>query len=439
MTEAVTQTSTVESLVARRRRLLGPNVSTFYDDPVHVVRGEGVWVWDAEERKYLDCYNNVPHVGHCHPHVVNAICDQAGALNVHTRYLHEGLLDYVERLTGTFDAPLDTAVLTCTGSEANDIALRMAEAVTGKRGIIATDHTYHGNTTAVAQLSATNRPGTGDGSWVAHVPAPDSYRPLGGTPGLPHAEAFAEAVRGAIAELEARGVGFAGIILCPGFVNEGFPTFEPGWLDPALDAVRAAGGVFIADEVQSGFGRLGETMWAHQRIKARPDIVTLGKPMGNGHPVAGAVTSPEVMAAFRNSFRYFNTFGGNPVSCAAANAMLDVLEGEKLIENARIVGDYARTGLRDLAKTYDWIGDVRGYGLIFGAEIVTDRGTKAPATAYVKQVANEMRQRGVLMNFLGVHYNTLKIRPPMPFSKQNADYMLERLDDVLGTLGRPVG
>ena len=425
-------------LVARRRRLLGPNVSTFYDDPVHLVRGEGVWVWDAAGRKYLDCYNNVPHVGHCHPHVVSAICTQAATLNTHTRYLHDGLVDYVERLTGTFAHGLDTAVLTCTGSEANDIALRMAEAVTGKRGIIATDHTYHGNTATVSQLSATNRPATGDGGWVAHVPAPDSYRPLGGVAGHAHAEAFAAAVRGAIAELEARGVGFAGIILCPGFVNEGFPTLEPGWLDPALAAVREAGGLFIADEVQSGFGRLGAGMWAHDRIGARPDIVTLGKPMGNGHPVAGVVTSAETMAAFRGSFRYFNTFGGNPVSVAAADAMLDVLEGEDLIENARVVGDYARDGLRALADRYDWIGDVRGAGLIFGAEIVTDRETKAPATAYVKRVANEMRARGVLMNFVGIHYNTLKIRPPMPFSKENADHMLDRLDDVLATLGRPV-
>ncbi len=438
----MTRGSRAEDLVARRRRLLGPNVSTFYDEPVHLVRGEGVWVWDCAGRKYLDCYNNVPHVGHCNPQVVNAICRQAATLNTHTRYLHDGILDYVERLTGTFAEPLSTAVLTCSGSEANDIALRMAEAVTGKRGIIATDHTYHGNTALVAQLSATNRPGTGTGigggGWVAHVPAPDSTRPLGGTPGRPHAEAFAAAVRGAIAELEARGVGFAGIILCPGFVNEGFPRLDPGWLDPALAAVRDVGGLFIADEVQSGFGRLGETLWAHQRIKARPDIVTLGKPMGNGHPVAGVVTSPEIMAAFRGSFRYFNTFGGNPVSVAAADAMLDVLEGDDLVENARVVGDYARAGLRALAEKYDWIGDVRGYGLIFGAEIVTDRQTMAPATDYVKRLVNEMRQRGVLLSSLGIHYNTLKIRPPMPFSTENADYMLERLDDALAALGRPV-
>jgi 4-aminobutyrate aminotransferase-like enzyme len=429
--------ATTKDILERRSRLLGPNVSTFYEEPVHLVRGDGVWVWDADGRKYLDCYNNVPHVGHCHPHVVEAICRQASTLNTHTRYLHEGILNYVERLTGTFDADLSTAIMTCTGSEANDIALRMAEAVTGKRGIIATDHTYHGNTTAVSHLSRTNIPSTGDGSNVRHVPAPDSYRPLGGEPGLAHAMAFARKVAEAIHDLESSGHGFAGIMLCPAFLNEGFPHLDPGWLDPALTEVRKAGGIFIADEVQPGFGRNGERFWGHQRIGAQPDVVTMGKSMGNGHPVAAVVTTPDTMAAFRKSFRYFNTFGGNPVSCAAANAVLDVIETEGLQENARVVGAYARAGLTKLARKYDWIGDVRGYGLFFGAEIVRDRTTKAPAPAHVARVANEMRRRGVLMNRLGIHYNTLKIRPPMPFSKENAEYMLGILDDVLADLGAP--
>lgn len=424
-----------ETLLERRARLLGPNVSTFYQEPVHLVRGEGVWVWDIDGRKYLDCYNNVPHVGHCHPKVVEAICRQAATLNTHTRYLHEGILQYVERLTATFADPLSTAILTCTGSEANDIALRMAEAMTGKCGVIATDHTYHGNTTVVAQLSKTNVPGTGNAGHVRHVPAPDSYRPMGDDAGMPHAQAFAAKVEEAIRDLEASGKGFSAIILCPAFLNEGFPQLEPGWLDPAMKVVRESGGVFIADEVQPGFGRNGYAFWGHQRIAVQPDIVTLGKPMGNGHPVAGVVTSSEIMAAFRNSFRYFNTFGGNPVSCAAAIAVLDVLDEEGLQENARIVGEYARTGLSRLAEKHDCIGDVRGYGLFFGAELVTDRDSKTPATRYATKVADEMRLRGVLMNKLGIHYNTLKIRPPMPFSRENADLMLETLDAVLNDLG----
>lgn len=422
-------------LLKRRLELLGPNVSTFYDEPVHLIKGEGVWVWDSEGNRYLDCYNNVPHVGHCHPHVVEAICRQAGTLNTHTRYLHEGILDYVDRLTATFDDPLSTAVLTCTGSEANDIALRMAEAATGKRGIIATDHTYHGNTTAVAALSRTNIPATGDGSHIRHVPAPDSYRPLGGIGGMDHANAFATKIAEAIDDLEKSGAGFSAIILCPAFLNEGFPVLEPGWLNPAMEVVKKAGGLFIADEVQPGFGRNGYAFWGHQRIGVSPDIVTLGKQMGNGHPVAGVVTSPDIISAFRHSFRYFNTFGGNPVSCAAAMAVLDVLEKEKLQDNARIVGEYARSKLRKLMEKHACIGDVRGYGLFFGIELVTSRETKHPATNFAKKVANEMRRNNVLLNVLGIHYNTLKIRPPMPFSQDNADMMWQTLDKVLSKIG----
>ncbi|MCP4316081.1 MAG: aminotransferase class III-fold pyridoxal phosphate-dependent enzyme [Hyphomicrobiales bacterium] len=425
---------TVASLLDRRSRLMGPNVSTFYDEPVHLVKGEGVWVWAADGRKYLDCYNNVPHVGHCHPAVVDAICRQAATLNTHTRYLHEGILDYIERLTATFGDPLSTAILTCTGSEANDIALRMGEAVTGRRGVIATDHTYHGNTTAVSQLSRTNPPTGGYGSHVRHVPAPDSYRPLGGEAGAAHAQAFADEVAKAIAELEKTEHGFSALIICPFFANEGFPDLPKGWLEPTANAVCGAGGVIIADEVQPGFGRIGTHMWGHQRIGLTPDIVTLGKPMANGHPVGGVVSSPDIMTAFRKSFRYFNTFGGNPVSCAAADAVLEVLRQEDLMENAKTVGDYARQGLHQLSEQHQVIGDVRGSGLFFGAELVRDRQSREPATDYANRVANEMRRRGILLNKLGIHYNTLKIRPPLPFTRANADLMLSTLDEVLTDL-----
>ena len=420
-----------ESLIDRRARLLGPNMSTFYEEPVHLVRGLGTKLWDAEGRDYLDCYNNVPHVGHCHPKVVEAICAQAGMLNTHTRYLHEGILDYVEALTGMVGAPFHTALLTCTGSEANDVALRMAQALTGKTGVIATDHTYHGNTTAVHQLSRTNPPPGGYATNVGFVPAPDSYRPLGGVAGMAHAHAFAAAVQAQIDALEATEHGFSTLILCPFFANEGFPDLPHGWLDPTVEVVRRAGGVIIADEVQPGFGRLGTHFWGFQKIGFTPDIITIGKPMANGHPVAAVIAPHETMYAFRSAFRYFNTFAGNPVSCAAAMATLKVVQEEGLMENARVVGDYARDGLRDLAGRHDCIGDVRGSGLFFGAEMVLDRVTKAPATAFTKRVANGMRQRGVLLNFLGIHYNVLKMRPPMVFSKGDADRMLKALDAVL--------
>lgn len=426
--------SDTRELLARRERLLGRNMSTFYQEPVHLVKGEGVWLWDAEGRKYLDCYNNVPHVGHCHPKVVEAITRQASTLNTHTRYLHEGILDYVERLTATFDRSLDTAILTCTGSEANDIALRMAQAVTGKTGVIATDHTYHGNTAAVSQLSTRMPPVGGFGGHVRHVPAPDGYRPLGGEAGEAFVRAWTAEVEKAIASLQESPFGFSALIIDPFFANEGFPDLPENFLVPVAAAVKKAGGLVICDEVQPGFGRTGSHMWGHQKAGIVPDVVTLGKPMGNGHPVGGVVAAAETLNAFRKAFRYFNTFGGNPVSCAAAMAVLDVLVEEKLQDNARDVGAYAVEGLAKLANKHAIIGNVRGSGLFFGAELVLDRAEKTPATDIATRVINGMRERGILMGKLGIHQNATKIRPPMPFTKENADFMLSVLDDVLAGL-----
>ncbi|MEM8788819.1 MAG: aminotransferase class III-fold pyridoxal phosphate-dependent enzyme [Pseudomonadota bacterium] len=415
-------------LVAKRRELLGPNVSTFYDDPVHIVRGKGVWLWDADGRKYLDCYNNVPHVGHCNPRVVDTICEQARMLNTHTRYLHEGILDYVERLTATFENPLNTAIMTCTGSEANDIALRMAEAMTGKRGIIATDATYHGNTTLVSHLSKSNVPqvGYGMGDYFRHVEAPDSYRI-----GDPDGQRFAAKVQDAIDDLEASGIGFSTLIVCPLFLNEGFPMQTEGWLKPAAEAVRKAGGILICDEVQSGFGRSGSHFWAHQKQGVAPDIVVMGKPMGNGHPVAGVVTTDDIISRFRTAFRYFNTFGGNPVSCAAAMAVLEEIEAQQLQANAAKIGALALERLTELAGKYDVIGDVRQAGMVFGCEYVLDRDTKEPAVAYADRIINAMRHEGIILSKLGRHKNTLKIRPPMPFNEDNLDQLITTLDKVM--------
>lgn len=417
-----------EELLQARRKLLGPNVSTFYDEPVHFVKGEGVWLWDADGRKYLDCYNNVPHVGHCNPRVVEAIHRQAQTLNTHTRYLHEGILDYVEKLTGTMAPSLNTAILTCTGSEANDIALRMAEAVTGKRGIVATDATYHGNTSLVSQLSQSNIPsvGYGLGQYVRFAEAPDSYRQPD-----PDGRLFASAVQRQIEVLEADGIGFGALIVCPYFLNEGFPDNPDGWLQPTAELVQKAGGVLICDEVQSGFGRTGTHFWAHEKMGIVPDIVTLGKPMANGHPVGGVVAYADIVGAFRKGYRYFNTFGGNPVSCAAAMAVLEELEQADLVTNAKTVGAHARARLTTLKQKHEVIGDVRGSGLIFGAEMVLDRQSKEPASEFTDRVINEMRHRGVIHSKLGRHKNTLKIRPPMPFSIENCDLLFDTLDDVL--------
>lgn len=415
-------------LLDRRARLLGPNVPIFYNDPVHLVKGEGVWLWDADGRKYLDCYNNVPHVGHCNPRVVEAIHRQASTLNTHSRYLHEGMLDYVECLTATMHSGLTTAIMTCTGSEANDIALRMAEVVTGKRGIIATDATYHGNSALVSQLSRSNVPAGGFGleEYFRHVVAPDSYRQRD-----PDGLLFAEAVAAKVTELQKSPNGFAALIVCPFFLNEGFPSQTAGWLKPAAEVVRKASGLLICDEVQSGFGRIGSHFWAYERQQVQPDIIVLGKPMANGHPVGAVVSSLDTMSVFRKSFRYFNTFGGNPVSCAAAMAVLKELEEHQLMAHAHKVGDHAIERLRELQQKYECIGDIRGSGLVFGAELVLDRETKEPASEYTDTIINAMRHKGVLLSKLGRHKNTLKIRPPMPFSLENANLLFDTLDEVL--------
>ncbi|WP_299194073.1 aminotransferase class III-fold pyridoxal phosphate-dependent enzyme [uncultured Litoreibacter sp.] len=413
-------------LLARRANRLGPNLPTFYENPVHLVRGEGVWLWDADGRKYLDCYNNVPHVGHCHPHVVEAIARQASTLNTHTRYLHEGILDYGDRLTATLNHDLSQLIMVCTGSEANDIALRMAHSVTGKTGIIATDNTYHGNTAATSQLSTRRPPIGGYPGNIRLVPAPNSLAPVSGTLDA-QPQAFAENVARAIDELERAGHGFAGIMLCPSFANEGIPTVAPGFLDPTTDAVRRAGGLILCDEVQPGFGRLGSHFWGHEWLGFAPDVVTIGKPMANGHPCAATIARPDIMTAFREAFGYFNTFGGNPVSCAAAMATLDVIEQDNLQQNAAIVGQHALTRLH--AIDHPLKAEARGAGLFFGVEFAHRDGS--PATGFAAQVVEGMLANGVLMNRIGREMNTLKMRPPMPFGIDHANLAIDTLEQVL--------
>ncbi|MBO9475979.1 aminotransferase class III-fold pyridoxal phosphate-dependent enzyme [Shimia sp. R11_0] len=417
-------------VLTRRARLLGPHMTTFYREPVHLARGEGTYLWDTDGRKYLDCYNNVPHVGHCHPRVVEAIATQAATLNTHTRYVHDGILEYGEALTAKFDHDLDSMVMVCSGSEANDVALRMAQAMTGKTGVITTDNTYHGNTAAVSQLNTSKVPIGGFQDHVKRAPAPDNMMPPGGTR-EGQTKAFAEGVKTAIAELEANGHGVSALIVCPYFANEGFPTLEEGFLDDAIALVRAAGGIIIADEVQPGFGRIGSHWWGHQKLIFAPDIVTLGKPMANGHPVAAVITRPEILTAFQEGFKYFNTFGGNPVSAAAAMAVLNVIEDENLVENAKDVGAYAVGLLKELQTRYDVIADVRGSGLFFGAELWRDG---KPATALCDAMVEEMRNRGVLLHTEGRFDNTLKIRPPCAFGRADADLLAETLDAAFGAV-----
>jgi 4-aminobutyrate aminotransferase-like enzyme len=421
------------ALLARRHRLLGKAAPLFYDTPLHIVKAEGVWMYDANGRAYLDAYNNVPVVGHCHPRVVNAIATQAARLNVHSRYLHETVLDYVERLTATFDASLDMAILTCTGSEANDLALQLARQHSGGRGILCTNLTYHGNTTAVSALSTLFSGGRSPSPEVRAVTFPDCYRPLKGLAGEALIDAHLDEIRVAIASLKNQGAGFAGMLACPIFANEGLPTVPAGYWPRVAQLVREAGGLLIFDEVQAGFGRTGN-MWGQQLAGVVPDIVTLGKPMGNGHPIAGVVARGALIEAFRDEVMYFNTFGANPVSCAAALAVLDVIADENLPGNARATGQYLADGMRALQARHALIGDVRGRGLFFAIELVTDRETKTPAGQIARRVVNEMKERGVLISRVGQFDNILKIRPPLPFSTSHADQLLNTFDACLTAL-----
>ncbi|MFN7222555.1 MAG: aspartate aminotransferase family protein [Paracoccaceae bacterium] len=413
----------MESMDARRARLMGPNVPTFYRSPVHIVRGEGVWLWDADGKRYLDCYNNVAHVGHCHPKVVQAIARQAATLNTHTRYHHGLILDYIERLTATLGHGISQAIMVCTGSEANDLALRMAQAVTGKTGIIATDNTYHGNTAAVSQLSTRRPPIGGRAPNVRLVPSPDTLSPLGGTSDA-QPQAFADHVARAIAELEQAGFGFSGIMLCPVFANEGLPDVAPGFLDPTIAVVRKAGGLVLCDEVQPGFGRLGSHFWGHDWLGFAPDVVTIGKPMANGHPVAACLARPDVMAAFRDAFGYFNTFGGNPVSAAACLATLDVIEEEGLQARAADTSAYLLDRLKGLR--HGRIVNARAKGMFFGLEF-----GDAGAGDFAADLVEDMVARGFLLNRIGRGGATLKMRPPMPFGRPEADLLADALQDAL--------
>ena len=405
-----------EERVARRARLLGPAYRLFYETPVHFVRGEGVWLYDAGGQRYLDCYNNVASLGHCHPHVVAATARQSAIYASHTRYLNDIVLDYAERLLATFPRELARVMFTCTGSEANDLALRIAYAHTGGSGVIVTENAYHGVTLATAALSPSLGAGVALGPHVRTVPAPTD------------AASFAADVQTAIADLTRHGIQAAALLVDTIFSSDGIHADPPGFLKPAVEAIRAAGGLFIADEVQPGFARTGEAMWGFQRHGLIPDMVSMGKPMGNGYPVAGLVIRPEVIAAFGAKVRYFNTFGGNAVAASTAMAVLDVIEGEQLMANAATVGAQFRDGLLALARSHDSLGPLRAAGLFLGQDIVTD-GHPDPTKA--ARVVNRLRDNHILISATGAKGHTLKIRPPLVFSAANVDQVLTGLEAAL--------
>ncbi|NVM92800.1 4-aminobutyrate aminotransferase-like enzyme [Variovorax sp. SG517] len=422
-----------EAMIGRRNALLGPAYRLMYEHPLHIVRGDGVWLMDPEGRRYLDVYNNVTSLGHCHPAVVEAICRQVQTLATNTRYLHDSILELAERLLASVPGTdLAHLMLTCTGSEANDLAYRIAKVRTGGTGVIVTDTAYHGITDAVSQFSPSLGVTVDLGPHVRLVRAPRLYHAEGADLG----ERFTRDVEAAISDLQRHGIKPAALIVDSLFTSDGILPEPAGFLRGAVEAIKRAGGLFIADEVQPGFGRTGEHMWGFQRHGLAPDIVTMGKPMGNGQPIAGLLATADALAEFGRNSRYFNTFAGNTVSCAAALAVLETIERDRLVPHAAKVGKVLLDGIAGLAAKHEAIGDVRGAGLFVGVELVSDRTTRAPDRDLTSRVVNLMRVKGVLLSACAQGHNVLKIRPPLVLSAEQAGIVIEALDESLAEAQR---
>jgi len=421
-----------------RERLLGRNLSIAYRNPVKIVRGEMQYLFDESGRRFLDAYNNVAHVGHCNPRVVEAGQRQMALLNTNTRYLSDNVLNLAERIIATLPEKLNTCFFVNSGSEANELALRLARAHTGAIDLIVLDHAYHGNTTTMIDISPYKHDGPGGNGpppWVHKVPLPDLYRGLYRGVGPEIASLYSQHVVAVINSLWTTDKK-----LC-GFIAESLPSvggqilLPESYLGQVYSVVRAAGGVCIADEVQTGYGRVGSHFWGFERYGVVPDIVVLGKPIGNGHPLGAVITTKEIAQSFNNGMEFFSTFGGNNVSAAIGTAVLEVVLDERLQAHAASTGEQLLNELRKLMKHHSCIGEVRGTGFFIGVELVENRETLEPATELADRVVNEMRERAILLGTDGPFHNVIKIRPPMPFSAGDAAELVLNLDQVLHDLG----
>lgn len=424
--------SQTRGLTDKRSRVLGESYRLFYRKPVHLVKGRGQYLWDAAGEKYLDVYNNVASIGHCHPAVIEAVHEQMSALNTHTRYLHERILDYSESILATCPAQIDRAMYMCTGSEANDLAIRIAQAYSGGTGIIVTQEAYHGTSALTSGAS----PALGSGQPLAKttrlVASPDHYRL--GEENL--GKWFAQKIQEQIDDMQSHGIKFAGFLADSIFSSDGVLPGYSGFMQEAINVVHKNGGIFIADEVQPGFARTGEAFWGFARHNLVPDVITVGKPMGNGIPVSGLFAKSDVLAAFSDSIPYFNTFGGNPVAMAAAQAVLKVIKDENLQEHSLTIGRQLQDELKTLMAKHECIGDVRGAGLFIGFELVSDSDAKTPDKQLALDVIERLRDKHVLTSVAGPYGNVLKLRPPLAFQAQDIDWLVGALDESLSELKR---
>ena len=421
-----------EQTLTLRKKYLGPSLSLAYNEHLKIVKGKGQYLYDENGREYLDCVNNISHVGHCHPAVIKVAHEQNQLLNTNTRYLHDNIIELAEKLTSKLPVPLSVCYFVNSGSEANELALRLAAEVTRNNNTIVLDHAYHGNTSSLINISPykfNGKGGMGKPEHVEVVPIPDIFRGEFNDPetaGIRYAQYVQDAIKqqgdGSTFISESL-LGCGGQILLP-----------DGFLQESFQYVRAAGGICISDEVQVGLGRVGTHYWGFELQKIIPDIVTIGKPLGNGHPLAAVVTTTEIANIFNNGMEYFNSFGGNPVSSAIGLAVLNVIEQQKLQQNALDVGNYLLSKLNFLKEKFELIGDIRGTGLFIGVELVKDLKTQEPASEKAKVITNKMKEMGILLSTDGSHNNVLKIKPPMVFTIENAQLVIDSLERLLPKL-----
>ena len=416
-----------------RKKHLGPSFSISYNEPLHIVRGEGQYLFDAEGKRYLDAVNNIQHVGHCHPKVVNAAQKQYEKLNTNTRYLDETIVSYAKDLTNKLPDGLDVCFFTNSGSEANDLALRMARHYTQSKETIVLDAAYHGNLSSLIEISPYKHDGPGGAGapvYVNTIPMPDSYR--GKYRGNNATDGYVDEVEKAIKHIQKNGNNLPVFIVESLMGCGGQLVLPNGFLKRSFELVREAGGICIADEVQIGFGRMGSHFWGFETCHVIPDIVTMGKSMGNGHPLSAVVTTHEIAETFNNGMEYFNSFGGNPVSCAVGHAVLNVIEEEGLQQNAHDVGNYLINQLSKIDNSL--IGQVRGQGLFIGIELVKDKDVLTPASNEADEIVNAMKESGILMSTDGPDHNVLKIKPPIIFTRENADELVFNLTSIFNQI-----
>ena len=425
---------TKKTLKKLRAKHLGPSLSLSYEKPLKIVRGEGVYLYDENARPYLDCVNNVCHLGHCHPAVVKAAHNQMRMLNTNTRYLHDNIVALAEKLISKLPDPLQVCFFVNSGSEANDLALRLARTHTGQEDIIVVDGAYHGHTAALIDVSPykfDSAGGKGAPATTHVAEMPDGLRGGARYGDKDPAGYYARAVKKAISKIKKKKRGLAAFISESIMSCGGQIEFPPDYLNQVYAMVREAGGVCIADEVQVGFGRVGSDFWGFETQDVVPDIVTMGKPMGNGHPIAAVVTTPEIAASFNNGMEYFNTFGGNPVSCAVGTAVLDTIEKDALQQHALEVGTYFKDRLMELKNRHQLIGDIRGRGLFLGIEFLRSRRSQSPAAKEAAEIVEKMKRRAILLSTDGPLHNVIKIKPPLAFQLQHADLVVDKLDQIL--------